>query len=95
MKNGAAVLEDGITFAGSTTNLFQCMRKAISFGIRAEDAIKAASVNPAKAIGAYDRVGSITAGKLADFIVCDKDFCIKECYIGGKLAFQSKCGISI
>ena len=95
MKNGAAVLEDGITFAGSTTDLFQCMRRAISFGISAEDAIKAASVNPAKAIGAYDRVGSITAGKLADFIVCDKDFHIKECYIGGKLAFQSKVGMSI
>jgi N-acetylglucosamine-6-phosphate deacetylase len=82
-KNGFAVLEDGVTFAGSDTNLFQCVRKAISFGIRPEDAIKAATINPAKAVGADDRVGSITLGKAADFVVCDKDFNIIQCYIGG------------
>ena len=84
MKNGAAVLEDGVTFAGSTTNLFQCMKKAISFGIKAEDAIKAATINPAKALRADNRVGSITIGKSADFVICDKDFNIKKCYVGGR-----------
>lgn len=83
MKNGAAVLEDGVTFAGSTTNLFQCMKKAISFGIKAEDAIKAATINPAKALRADNRVGSITLGKAADFVICDKDFNMKQCYVGG------------
>lgn len=85
MKNGAAVLSDGITFAGSTTDLFQCMRKAISFGIRPEDAIKAASANPAKAIGVFEQAGSIAAGKQADFVVCDKAFNLEKCYIGGEL----------
>lgn len=82
-KNGFAVLDDGVTFAGSDTNLFQCMRKAISFGIRPEHAIKAATINPAKAVGADDRVGSISLGKAADFVVCDRDFNIRQCYIGG------------
>ncbi|HML35910.1 MAG TPA: N-acetylglucosamine-6-phosphate deacetylase [Bacillota bacterium] len=84
MKNGAAVLEDGVTFAGSTTNLFQCMKKAISFGIRPEDAIRAATVNPARAIRAEGKAGSISVGKFADFVVCDKDFNIKGCYVGGE-----------
>jgi N-acetylglucosamine-6-phosphate deacetylase len=83
MKNGAAVLSDGVTFAGSTTDLFQCMRTAISFGIRPEDAIKAASANPAKAIGVFEQAGSIAAGKQADFVVCDKTFNLEACYIGG------------
>ena len=82
-KNGAAVLEDG-TLAGSTTNLFQCMKKAISFGIRAEDAIRAASINPAKALKADKKVGSIAPGKVADFVICDKNYMIKQCFIGGK-----------
>jgi N-acetylglucosamine-6-phosphate deacetylase len=84
MKNGAAVLSDGVTFAGSTTDLFQCMRKAVSFGIKAEDAVRSATANPARAVGAYDRVGSVTPGKAADFIVCDREFNIKKCYIDGK-----------
>lgn len=84
MKNGAAVLDDGVTFAGSTTDLFQCMRKAISFGIKAEDAIRAATINPARAIGADASIGSISKGKSADFVVCDKDFNFIECYIGGR-----------
>lgn len=84
MKKGAAVLEDGVTFAGSTTNLFDCMRKAISFGIKAEDAIRAATINPSRALRAEDKVGSITPGKSADFVICGKDFNLIECYIGGK-----------
>jgi N-acetylglucosamine-6-phosphate deacetylase len=82
-KNGFAVLEDGVTFAGSDTNLFQCLKKAISFGIKPEHAIKAATLNPAKAIGADELVGSIAQGKAADFVVCDRDFNIRQCYIGG------------
>ena len=84
MKNGAAVLSDGVTFAGSTTGLFEGMRRAISFGVKAEHAIKAASANPAKAVGAFDRVGSIAVGKQADFIICNKDFAMESCYIGGR-----------
>lgn len=82
MRNGAATLEDG-TFAGSTTNLFQCMRKAIFFGIRPEDAIRAASLNPARALRADSKTGSITPGKWADFVVCDRNFNLKKCYVGG------------
>lgn len=82
VRMGAATLEDG-TFAGSTTNLFQCMRKAISFGIRPEDAIRAASLNPARALNADKKTGSISLGKTADFVICDKDFNIKKCYVGG------------
>jgi len=84
MRKGAAVLEDGVTFAGSTTNLFQCMRKAISFGVRAEDSIRAATINPAKSLGAEKKVGSITPGKSADFVICDKDFNMRKCYIDGR-----------
>ncbi|MBR0598384.1 N-acetylglucosamine-6-phosphate deacetylase [Sinanaerobacter chloroacetimidivorans] len=85
MKNGAAVLEDGITFAGSTKDLFECMQMAVSFGIRPEDAIRAATINPARALGVQDRVGSISSGKQADFLICDKEFRLRECYIGGTL----------
>lgn len=82
LSGGVARLADG-TIAGSATNLFDCMVKAISFGIAPEDAVRAATWNPACAIGAQEEIGSITEGKLADFVVCGSDFARKEVYIGG------------
>lgn len=67
-----ATLSDG-TIAGSVTNVFDCMRTAVSFGIPMEEAIAAATMNPAKSIGIYDQTGSLTPGKRADVIITDKD----------------------
>ena len=63
-----AVLGDG-TLAGSATNLYGCMCKAVEFGIPLGQAVKAATVNPARSIGIYDRVGSVAPGKEADILL--------------------------
>lgn len=78
-----AILADG-TIAGSATNLYDCLRTAISFDIRPEDAIRAATFNPARVIGADSEVGSITAGKIADFVVCNPDWSIDAVYSHGQ-----------
>ena len=83
LSGGIAKLADG-TIAGSATNLFECMRRAMSFGIAEEDAVRAASYNPACSLAAQDKIGSIATGKLADFVVCSKDYSEKTVYIGGK-----------
>jgi len=64
-----ATLTDG-TIAGSSTNLFDCMRNVVSFGIPMEDAVLAATRNPARELGCLDEVGTIEPGKRADFVVC-------------------------
>ena len=66
-----ATLKDG-TIAGSVTNLYNCMKTAVSFGVPLEDAIIAATATPAKVIGIYDKVGSLTAGKVANVLLVDK-----------------------
>lgn len=71
--NGRLATLDNGTIAGSATNLYDCMRTAVSFGISLEDAIAAATMNPAKSIGIYDEVGSLTPGKRADVLLVDKD----------------------
>ncbi len=83
LAGGIAKLSDG-TIAGSATNLFECMRRAMSFGIPESDAIRAASYNPACSLGAQDKIGSIETGKLADFVVCNSDYSEKTVYICGK-----------
>ena len=82
LRNGVAKLADG-TIACSATNLFDCMRNAISFGVKEEDAVRAASYNPACAIGAESEVGSIETGKVADFVVCSADYASKRVFLAG------------
>ncbi|MDF2543311.1 MAG: N-acetylglucosamine-6-phosphate deacetylase [Herbinix sp.] len=80
-----ATLEDG-TIAGSATNLMDCVRTAVNtMGITLEQAIKCAAVNSAKAIGVYDKYGSITPGKVANLVLLDQDLNIKAVIIKGKM----------
>jgi N-acetylglucosamine-6-phosphate deacetylase len=83
VSDGKVTLADG-TIAGSAAHLFDCMRRAISFGIRPEDAIRAATINPARVIGADQDIGSMEFGKRADFVVCNLDWSIDAVYRAGK-----------
>ena len=83
LSGGVARLADG-TIAGSATNLYDCMRNAIAFGIPEETAVRAATWNPACAIGTGDRIGSIETGKIADFLVCSPDYAEKRVFLGGR-----------
>ncbi len=82
IRDGVAKLADG-TICGSLANLFDCLVNAIRMGVRAEDAIRAATYNPACAIGAENTVGSIETGKIADFVVCSEDYSRLQVYISG------------
>ena len=81
LKGGIARLSDG-TIAGSASNLFDCLKKAVSFGISKEQAILSATLIPARQIGADKEIGSIEPGKLADFVVCSPKFEIISVYRG-------------
>ena len=84
VKGNLATLHDG-TFAGSATNLMDCMRFAVKHaGLLLETAVMCATANPAKEIGIFDEVGSIAVGKKADFVLLDQDLNLAGVYIDGK-----------
>ncbi len=83
LREGIGRLADG-TIACSATNLFDCMRKAMAFGIPEEAAVLASTYNPACAIGAQDRVGSIAPGMLADFVICRNNYADIQVYMDGE-----------
>ena len=83
LKGGIAKLADG-TVAGAATNLYDGMVNAIRFGISEEDAVRAVTFNPACALGVQAQTGSITKGKVADFIICRKDFSGRRVFLGGE-----------
>lgn len=68
-----ALLEDG-TIAASVTNLYQCFRTCVQeMGIPLESALRCASLNPARSVGAEREVGSIAPGKYADLLLADPE----------------------
>ena len=83
VKNGKATLEDG-TIAGSSSTLFDCLKQAVSFGIPLEDAVRATTYNPAKAVGIESEYGTIKKGRAADFLLVDESLNLKVVYIDGK-----------
>lgn len=83
LSGGVARLSDG-TIAGSATNLYQCMLKAIAFGIPREEAILSATAVPAGELGLEKEIGSIAPGLLADFVLCDQALRLQAVYLGGE-----------
>lgn len=84
VRGNLATLHDG-TIAGSATNLMDCLRFVVrEAGIPLETAVMCATANPAREIGIFDEVGSITAGKRADFILLNQNLEIVRVYIDGK-----------
>lgn len=71
-KGRLATLKDG-TIAGSATNLFDCMKNAVNFGIPLAVAVKAATYNPAKSIGLEHTIGTLAPGARADVLLLDSD----------------------
>lgn len=84
VRNGCAYLANG-SIAASTTNLAECVRRAVKFGVPLEAALKAATINPARAIGEEGRIGSIEPGAEADILILDQDLNPQTIIISGKI----------
>jgi len=82
LEGGVARLADG-TIAGAASNLLRDLQNALAFGIPAEEAIRAATLTPARELGREQEIGSLEAGKLADFLICDPDLELQEVWMDG------------
>ena len=81
VREGKATLADG-TIAGSVTNLHQEIKNLVRFGVPFAQAVKAATLIPAQAIGMDGEIGSIAPGKRADLVVLDQSQDIVAVYHG-------------
>lgn len=88
LSGGVARLTGG-AIAGSAADLYQCMRRAVSFGIPREQAVWAATALPARVIGRESETGDIADGRAADFVICGGELEPEAVYLGGKRLEQS------
>lgn len=89
VKDGKALLADG-TIAASTSNVYEELKNVIRFGIPLRQAVKSATINPARAIRVDDTTGSIAVGKYADLLVVDEDFNIKLVIVRGEIKVDNR-----
>jgi len=74
-SNAAAFEKAGIPFCLTTADLrstsafWTSLRKAMEYGLSETKAMEALTKVPAQTLGIYDKVGSLDAGKLANFLV--------------------------
>ena len=81
----AVLTEHPDTIAGSVTCLYDCMKEAvIGMGVPLENAVRAASENPARALGLFPDYGSLAAGAYANIILADRELNIRAVYHRGK-----------
>ena len=84
-KKKAVLTDHPETLAGSVATLYDCVRCAVlEMGIPLPDAVRAASENPARALGVYGDYGTLSAGAFADIILADKDLNIRAVILRGK-----------
>lgn len=77
------LLEDG-TIAASVLKLNEAVRNLYeNTDLSINEAVACASLNPARALGVDDKIGSLEAGKCADIIIFDDQFNIQKTIIGG------------
>lgn len=89
IKDGAARIEAG-NLAGSTATMNRCvgnMNKVA--GVSLMDAVKMGSLNPARAMGFADRLGSIAVGKDASLAVIDEDVNVYLTMVKGKIVHNN------
>ena len=71
--------------ASSVSNLMDCLRVAVkSVGMPLGDAVRCASVNPARVLGAGCERGRVAEGLYADLVLLDADLNIRAVFASGR-----------
>ncbi len=88
VKDGRATLANG-TLAGSIVTMDRCVRNVHQLaGYPLLEAVKMASLNPARAIGLADRLGAISLGKDASLAVIDENVAVSLTMVKGRIVFN-------
>ena len=87
VKGGKATIPAG-NLAGSTTNILQCFKNVIKWGIPIEEAAVMASEVPARAAGLKTK-GKISESFDADFTILNDDLSLSKTIVSGEIKYEA------
>ncbi|KAK8797003.1 hypothetical protein WA588_001128, partial [Blastocystis sp. NMH] len=86
--NKAVLEENHDTLAGSIVHIDACVRNYVKFtNCSIEEALRNATINPARAAHIHHKKGSLDANMDADFIFLDDQLNVHATFVGGDLAW--------
>jgi len=87
-KDGLCVDANG-TLSGSSLTMIEAVKNAVNaLGIPLDEALRMASLYPARAINKEDRLGTITAGKVANIVVFTAGFEVIRTIVNGDIVYH-------
>jgi N-acetylglucosamine-6-phosphate deacetylase len=91
VRAGVGMVADGSAMAGSVSMMIQMVRNMVELaGLSLADAVRMASLNPARALGISGRKGSLEPRKDADVVIFSGNFEVLKTMVGGRLEYEAK-----
>ena len=89
MRNGCAYLYGTNNLCGSTLTMMQCVKNVVEqCHVPVENAVLAASTNPATYLGVENQKGKLSIGNDADMVVIDEQFNVLRTYHKGTVVYE-------
>jgi N-acetylglucosamine-6-phosphate deacetylase len=67
--------------------LNRALRNLVRAGATAEQAVQAATLNPARVLGLEGSLGQLRVGRAADVVLVDRDWEVEVCLVGGVVGY--------
>jgi N-acetylglucosamine-6-phosphate deacetylase len=85
VRDGVGLTADGAALAGSTASMIDCVRNMVQLvGISLPEAVRMATLNPARALGLEERKGVLRVGADADLVAFTEEFRVTRTLIAGR-----------
>jgi N-acetylglucosamine-6-phosphate deacetylase len=93
VDGGVGMMPDRSAFAGSTTLLDGMLRTVVGLGVPLAEAVRMATLTPARVVGEERRIGSLAAGKVADLAAFSADLEPLLTVIAGRVVARGPQGV--
>ncbi|MGD0017273.1 MAG: N-acetylglucosamine-6-phosphate deacetylase [Verrucomicrobiia bacterium] len=89
VRDGVGMKTDGSALVGSVATMIQLVRNMVELvGVSLVDAVRMASLNPARTLGIGGHKGSLEPQRDADIVVFSPSFVVEKTIIGGRIEYE-------
>ena len=90
VRDGVGLMPDGSAMVGSVSTMIAMVKNMVELaGVSLPEAVRMASLNPARALGIGGHKGSIEPRKDADIVIFTAKFEVRKTLVGGRLEYNA------